>query len=62
MPSTEADFSPEEQKKILRALARLRHSILADREIKERLDEQAKAMTAGTTLRFDGDLKTLLDL
>lgn len=56
-------MTPERQtkhdKKIARTLIRLKHSLRADDEIEEFLEQQRAALTEGRTLRLEVDLSDL---
>lgn len=49
-----------EQKKVLRALTRLKHSIEADREIKAGLERMAELGTQGVVPRLETTLSEIL--
>ena len=50
-----------QQKKILRTLARLKHSLAADREIEEMLEQYARLGTEGVVPRLETNLNELLN-
>lgn len=54
------DLSVDEQKKVMRTLFRLKHSINADREIKAGLERMAALGTEGVHPRLEGTLAELL--
>ena len=54
-----ADFTPKEQDKILRAMKRVKFSILADREIQSELEIQKKIGADGFEARLSLSLSDL---
>ena len=54
------DLTVDEQKKVLRTLTRLKHSLHADREIKAGLERMAALGTEGVQPRLETTLSELL--
>lgn len=50
----------QQQKKIMRTLVRLKHSLAADREIYRLMEERERLITEGVVPRLDTNLDDLL--
>lgn len=55
------DRETKRNRKVARTLIRLRHSLAADEEIQEYLEDEKIALANGNLVRIDTSLKELLD-